>query len=84
MEKRVSVLSNTSEGLRASSPQLCLTHWKSESLEVKEGNNYIGELLNIILLRYGIPYVRRPDLHKGPSTHIQFSTCSKVGTQKFL
>ena len=41
MDKRVSVLSNTSEVLRASSPQLCLTHWRSESSELKEGNNVL-------------------------------------------
>ena len=38
LEKKTSVLSNTSEVLRASSPQLSLTNWKSDTFEsAREG-----------------------------------------------
>ena len=44
LEKKVSVLSNTSEVLRASSPQLSLTNWKSDTFESsREGEFIISE-----------------------------------------
>jgi len=40
LEKKTSVLSNTSEVLRASSPQLSLTNWKSDTFESSKEGEY--------------------------------------------
>jgi len=42
LEKKTSVLSNTSEVLRASSPQLSLTNWKADTFESSKEGEYIA------------------------------------------